>query len=133
MGDDLKLFYLVSEDDFTLCEKSKHENDFQKLSEHPDRVAKKAEKLLLHLQKQCQRWNVHGITITEVPEMQTHFNLIDFVIYSVVTKRKPPLHFESFLKYLTRMKCPLNLVSKKIQKKLIKLENKLKKHEEKET
>lgn len=132
MEQEIQLYYLVPEDQYSECEKSKNQNDYSLLDEYPERVARKAEKVLLYLQKQGTRWNKHGLSQTDVPEMMTSFNLVQYVIYSVAPSGKVPLDYDSFLNYIFRIKAPMNVFSKRIQKKLIRIENKQKRNEEKE-
>lgn len=118
--ENVELFYLVSQEDYDTKFKQKPQLT-DKLEILPNRLEKKVRKILDFLLASGLTWNVYGVTSSSIPELNTQFSILEFVIYSAKAEGKEPLGFQQFLKYMKRIEVPLELLCKKVQKSIIKL------------
>lgn len=126
MTENVELFYLVSEADYDAKFKQKPQLS-DKLQSLPNRLEKKVRKILDFLLANGLTWNAYGVTTASIPELNTQFAILEFVIYCVKAQGKEPLGFQQFLKYLKRVEIPFELICKKVQRSLLKLKKDAKK------
>lgn len=89
------MFYLVSQEDFDTKFKQKPQLT-DKLEIFPNRLEKKVRKILDFLLASGLTWNVYGVTSSSIPELNTQFSILEFVIYSAKAQGKEPLGFQKF-------------------------------------
>ncbi len=117
----VELYYLVAQDDYDSKFKQKPQLN-QLLETLAPRLEKRVRKILEFLLSTGISWNVYGIVNANIPELATQFPILDMVVYAAAPSReREPLGFSEFLKFLARVKAPLNLFCKKVSRKLEKI------------
>ncbi len=120
--DQVDVFYLVRETEYNK-KLSLQPQLNELLEELPVNQERKVRKVLDYLQSNGISWNCYGLTTTQVPEILSSFYILEYVKHAVNIDKKEPLYFNDFLRYLKRIKAPIKLFCKKIQRRIDKVGN----------
>lgn len=110
-------YYVVSEDLYDQHFSSPAELE-AKLLELPKSAETKCRKLLSFLDKHNISYNAFGVVNEIIPEMQKHFEIFDFIHFSAVGTKRPPVQIDNFLNFLKRINTPTELLCAKAKRKL---------------